>query len=130
MQHFFVRVFVAADAPNKQLPLAFDAAFAALAELPRLFIEPDGSFVWTSPAGSATWQLDGNLVDGGATLYYCELKGSCPPEPLDQILAAVSGNAALQFEMVEEGLVLNEEAFRRQFTLPPDTRATAPSRPV
>ena len=130
MQHFFVRVFVAADAPNKQLPVAFDAAFAALAELPRLFIEPDGSFVWTSPPGEAAWQVDGMLVDGGETLYYCELKGSCPSGALDQVLNASFGSAALQFEMVGEGMMLSEEAFRRQVTLPPDGPAKAPDRPA
>ena len=77
MQSFFVRVFAVADAEKRPLRVAFEAAFAALSELPRLFIEPDGSFVCTSPPGEAAWQLDGNLVDGGATLYYCELKGSC-----------------------------------------------------
>ena len=129
MQHFFVRVFATDDAANKPLPVTFDAALAALAELPRLFIEPDGSFVWTSPPGEAAWQVDGMLVDGGETLYYCELKGSCPSGALDQVVAAVSGNATPQFEMVEEGTVLGEGAFRRQFTLPPNVPVKVPDRP-
>jgi hypothetical protein len=112
MQQFFVRVFAADGAGKKALPVSFDAAYAALAELPRLFIEPDGSFVWASPPGEASWQLDGTLVDGGASLYYCELKGSCPPQAMAQVLACLSdGQVDLAFEGVEEGIMLDRWRF-------------------
>jgi hypothetical protein len=129
MQRFFVRVFAAHGAERKPLPVTFESALSALAEMPRMFIEPDGSFVWTSPAGVAAWQVDGILVDGGATLYYCELKGCCPPEPLHQLLACLSDGATrLVFEMVEQGVVMGEQEFRRSLTSPPDAPAPAPDR--
>jgi hypothetical protein len=129
MQRFFVRVFAADGAGKKALPVTFDAAYSALAELPRLFIEPDGSFVWTSPPGEAAWQVDGTLVDGGETLYYCELKGMCPPESLDQMLHCISSNAELTIEDVAQGTTFSKAEFRR-LTSPPDAPAAAPRRPA
>ena len=126
MQHFFVRVFAAG---RKPLPVTFEEASSALAELSHLFIEPDGSFVWTSPPGAASWQADGTLVDGGETLYYCELKGSCPPDTLSQLLRCLSGGVPLVFEEVEQGTELSEADFCR-LTSPPDAPAAAPRPPA
>lgn len=133
MHRFFVRIFAASEPPGtKSLPVTFEAALLALEQLPRMFAEPDGSFVWTSPPGADShWQVDGNLVDGGERLYYAELKGSCPPDALDQLLACLSdGSTALAFEAVEQGVVLSEEELRRGLTLPPDAPAPAPDRPA
>jgi len=117
MYRFFVRVFAAGDAPTSAapLPVSFDEALAALAKLPRMFIEPDGSLVWTSPPGSEPrWQVDGNLVDRGDALFYVELKGSCPVEEFDQLLACLSnGSTRFAFEWVERGLLMNDASFRR-----------------
>lgn len=129
MQRFFVRIFAGDGAGRKSLPVTFDSAFAGLSELPRLFIEPDGSFVRTSPPGEAAWQVDGTLVDGGDTLYYCELKGNCPPEPLTELLHCLSGDRELIFEDVERGVDLNE-AEVRGLTSPPNAPVAAPRRPA
>jgi len=129
MQRFFVRVFAANGPAGKTLRVTFDAALSTLAELPRLVVEPDGSFVWkSSPGISPPWQVDGTLVDGGRTLFFCELKGCCPPEPLDQLLACLSdGTARLLFEAVEQGTMMGEEEFRGFISLP-DVPAPAPDR--
>jgi hypothetical protein len=117
MYRFFVRVFAAGDAPTTAapLPVTFDEALELLGQLPRMFVEPDGSFVWTSPPGSEPhWQVDGNLLDRGDTLFYAEIKGSCPRGAFDQFLACLSrGDTAFAFEWVERGLLMNEETFRR-----------------
>jgi hypothetical protein len=129
MQRFFVRVFAADGAERKPLAVTFDSAFSALGELPKMFIEPDGSFVWTSPAGVAAWQVDGILVDGGTTLYYCELKGCCPRESLERLLACLSdGTTRLVFEAVERGVLMAEDEFRRSLTSLPDGPELAPDR--
>ena len=129
MQRFFVRVFAADGAERKPLAVTFDSALSALAELPRMFIEPDGSFVWTSPSGVTPWQVDGTLVDAGTTLYYCELKGCCPVESLDQLLACLSdGTSKLVFEAVEQGAMMTEQEFRRSLTSLPGAPAAAPDR--
>jgi hypothetical protein len=102
------------------LPVSFEAVLAGLELLPRLFIEPDGSFVWrgTTEAGLA-WQVDGNLVDRGQVLDSVELHGACPGERLDEILRLLGWPAAeLTFALPRRGVVLTEEAFRRQAATP------------
>jgi hypothetical protein len=98
------------------LAVTFDHVKAALALLPRMFIEPDGSFVWrgTTREGGA-WQIDGNLIDRGNVLDYIELKGTCPTERLDELLSALGWPAAtIAFQLPRRGLFLTEAEFRRQ----------------
>jgi hypothetical protein len=95
-------------------PITFDEAAAALAQLPRMFIEPDGSFVWVSPEGESAWQVDGVLYDRGERLAYAELKGCCAPRPFDELLAALGWpRTALAFSLVPHGVVLGEKDFCR-----------------
>ena len=80
---------------------------------PRLFIEPDGSFVWTGEEAGQSWQVDGNLIDRGDFLAYVELKGRCPEEQFDELLTA-SGwpQSPLEFQLPRRGVTLNEAEFR------------------
>ena len=98
-------------------PLAttFDKALAALQQLERLFIEPDGSFVWTGIASDGqAWQVDGNLIDRGDCLAYVELKGHCSEAQFDQILTALGWpDLLLAFELTRRGTVVDETEFRR-----------------
>jgi hypothetical protein len=97
------------------LVASFDAAIADLAALPRMFIEPDGSFVWrgTTLAGEA-WQVDGNLIDRGDVLAYVELKGRCPVERLDDVLRALGWpESPLAFQLTQRGVTLEEAEVRR-----------------
>ena len=117
MYRFYVRVFAAGDSPTSAAPLpaTFDDALAKLAALPQLFIEPDGAFLWRPlPTALKQWQVEGNLFDRGASLFYVELKGSCPQEQFDQILASLAPSGQnFAFEWVERGLLMNEPTFRR-----------------
>jgi hypothetical protein len=101
--------------PGAPLAVTFDAALAALERLPRMFIEPDGSFVWRgTTAEGQTWQLDGNLIDRGVALAHVELKGTCPRERLDEVLRTLGWpEATIAFQLPERGEILSEEAFRR-----------------
>jgi hypothetical protein len=103
------------DAANESLLVTFDQALSALEQLERMFIEPDGSFVWTGIAGDGqAWQVDGNLIDRGDRLAYVELKGRCPELQLNQILAAIGWpNSSLAFELTRRGVVVDEGEFRR-----------------
>jgi len=95
-------------------PVGFDAVLAALERLPRMFVEPDGAIVWRGRAATGEWQLDGTLSERNDRLAACELKGSCPPATLDQLLAAVGWpGVAVMFELVRAGVWLDEAAFRR-----------------
>jgi hypothetical protein len=94
--------------------VTFDAAFAALEQIPGVFIEPDGSFFLVSRPGEAKWQVEGNLYDQGACLAYVEMKGCCPDERFDELLRPLAWPAVpLVFQMVREGTELTEAEFRR-----------------
>jgi hypothetical protein len=87
--------------------VTFESVASALAALPRLFFEPDGSFVWVAEDG--TWQLDGQLYDRGPALDYVEIKGTCASQSLEKLLVALrSGQEPLTFHLVREGVDVDE----------------------
>jgi len=97
--------------------VTFEEAFARLEQLERMFIEPDGAFVWVSRGASATdeqpWQLDGVLYDRGGRLLLVDLKGSCPPAALDQLLSCFDWPAtAIAFQITQAAVFLGEAEFR------------------
>ena len=93
-------------------PITFDAASERLSQLPRMFLEPDGSFVWVSGTEPA-WQIDGLLYDRGPHLAYVELRGCCPAGTLDALLRTVGWpEVPLGFELISEGTLLAEADFR------------------
>jgi hypothetical protein len=100
------------------LPVTFDHALAALERLNRLFIEPDGSFVWTGALPDGTpWQVDGNLIDQGERLAYVDLKGCCPEAQFNQLVATLGWpQVPLAFELTRRGIVVDEAEFRRLAT--------------
>ncbi|HUE75159.1 MAG TPA: hypothetical protein VMP01_30100 [Pirellulaceae bacterium] len=94
-------------------PITFDEAAERLSQLPRMFLEPDGSFVWVAPSEPA-WQIDGVLYDRGPKLAYVELRGSCEAGALNELLSALGWpHTPLVFELVNEAILLSEEDFRR-----------------
>jgi hypothetical protein len=101
-------------------PATFEEAYDALAKLPRVDIEPDGFFVISGDIDGRRWQLDGHLYDFGDRLHRVELHGDCPPESLDAILACFGWpQTPLAFELVMEGVALDEAAFRQFAAVPP-----------
>lgn len=97
------------------LPVSFEMAFSLLLALPRLFIEPDGSFVWVSARNVARpWQVDGMLYDRGGRLLYVELKGNCPGSAFAELLTAC-GFPIVPFvvQLVRHAVVLEIADFRR-----------------
>jgi hypothetical protein len=115
MLTFQVSIHSHAHESGRLLSVTFDEALAALERLDRLFIEPDGSFVWTGArAEGGAWQVDGNLIDRGECLAYVELKGDCPEPQFDDLLAAVGWpKARLAFQLQKRGVFLEEAEFRR-----------------
>ena len=103
--------------PSATAPLSvsFEQALAALKRLDRLFIEPDGSFVWRGIlADGGAWQVDGNLIDRGDALAYAELKGCCAAESFNAMLAAFGWpKAKLIFQLTQRGVILHEWEFRQ-----------------
>ena len=94
--------------------LTFEQVEAALAALPRLFIEPDGSFVWVADDAEQSWQVDGQLYDRAGRLLYVDLQGRCPAEHFDQLLRTVGWpEVTLIFQLTREAVYLDEAGFRR-----------------
>lgn len=99
---------------TRSIPVSFEAALAALERLPRMFIEPDGSFVWVGEQGESAWQLDGVLFDRAGELVYVELKGTCPSARFDELLTTLGWpQVQFVFQLAREALFLDEAEFRR-----------------
>ena len=92
------------------LGTSFETAMLALAELPRLHIELDGSFVWvSSDSDSAVWQVDGNLYDRDNSLVAIEIKGSCGPSQLRKLFDIFrSDGGELMVELVRDAIFVSE----------------------
>ncbi|HTU26909.1 MAG TPA: hypothetical protein VMF30_15995, partial [Pirellulales bacterium] len=101
-------------------PRSFEAVTADLARLERMYIEPDGSFVWVSSQGEAAWQVDGNLYDHQERVRLVDVKGSCPQEPFDRLLGTLGWpGTQLVFQLVRAAIFLEEAEFRRWAMLQP-----------
>ena len=95
------------------LPIGFDECSARLDALPRLFVEPDGSFVWRGEDRGG-WQVDGNLYERDGCVLYVELKGTCPAAAFDRLASAWGWpTAAFVAQLVRAGVFLDEATFRR-----------------
>lgn len=94
--------------------ISFETASEALLALERMFLEPDGSFVWVSAAQERPWQLDGVLYDRAERLLYVDLKGACTPANFDRLLEALGWpETPVMFQLVHEAVFLDEAEFRR-----------------
>jgi len=98
--------------------LTYDQVAEQLENLPQLFLEPDGSFVWVGKdhGHGPLWRLDGQLTDGGPALELLELKGYCGREQLDAVLTMLGWpQHAVRFHLPQEGVFLDESEFRHRF---------------
>ena len=71
------------------LETSFEDAAARLEQMPRLYLEPDGSFVWTQSGGEQ--QIFGMLYDAANQLQYVELRGCCCRENWQRLVTAIRG---------------------------------------
>ena len=93
----------------------WEKAAAALETLPRMIFEPDGSWIWSGGVGRDRWQVDGHLFDFAGRLHRVELHGKCPPAALDDLLRCFGWpEQQLTFELVREGVRLDDAEFRRR----------------
>lgn len=94
--------------------LSFEQVSDRLAALPRMFLEPDGSFVWVSSGPNGAWQLDGVLYDRDGRVLHVEVKGSCPEAEFDRLLAALGWpETPVLVQLTREAVFLGLDAFRR-----------------
>jgi len=96
------------------MQIEFDEAFSRLARLERMYAEPDGSFVWTSPGDGPWWQVDGNACEKDGRVLLADLKGSCPAAEFDRLLGAFGWPLqAVMMQLVRPAVFLDEPTFRR-----------------
>jgi hypothetical protein len=94
--------------------VSFEQAAEALEQLPRLSLEPDGSFFWVGHDARGPWQLDGLLFDRDERLMTVELKGTCPAAALDRMLTTLGWpDTPVLLQMVQQSIYVGEEDFRR-----------------
>ncbi|HUY87889.1 MAG TPA: hypothetical protein VMV10_04055 [Pirellulales bacterium] len=105
---------VPAAALGTPFAISFEGASEALLALERMFLEPDGSFVWVSASQERPWQLDGVLYDRNERLLYVDLKGACTLGEFNRLLAALGWPAtSVMFQLAREAVFLEEAEFRR-----------------
>jgi len=92
----------------------WEDAATLLEQLPRMIFELDGSFVVSGGVRETLWHVNGHLFDFAGRLHRLELHGECPPDSLDALLRCVGWpDQPLVFEMVREGVTVDEQEFRR-----------------
>ncbi len=96
------------------MEVSFEDAERALAELPRLYIEPDGAFSWCQPDNPIRWRLEGTLYDGGHRLVYVDLKGTGYCDQFDRFLNCLgSSSEAFVFQLPQFGVFLDKDELQR-----------------
>ena len=106
-------LLIAQDQLSTPLLIGFDDVLNQLGNLPRLYAEPDGSFVWTSPQENTRWQVNGNLYERNDRVLFVEIKGSCPASEFDQLLACfLSDEKACVVQLTRPAVFVTVEVFR------------------
>ncbi|MEO8270570.1 MAG: hypothetical protein ABI557_12680 [Aureliella sp.] len=78
---------VASDLQSSRFDISFEQAIAELELLPRMFVELDGSFVWSGQVETLRWQIDGMIYDRRGHVLRVELKGDAPRQIWEQLLS-------------------------------------------
>jgi hypothetical protein len=110
---------IAHEALAEPMAIGFDEAFERLAGIERMYAEPDGSFVWACPQVPTAphqprWQVDGNAFERSGRVVLVDLKGTCPVDEFDRLLAAFGWpGQPLVMELVRPAVLLDEPTFRR-----------------
>ena len=105
-------------APERLGAVAFARTFeqvtADLGLLERMYVEPDGSFVWVSGRQDRGWQVDGVVYDHQDRVRFVDVSGSCPSDQFDRLLAVLGWPAEpMMFQLTREAVLLDEAEFRR-----------------
>lgn len=115
MLHFHVNLLARSGA----FPVTFEEAQSRLMQLSRMDTEPDGYFlVAGGEQEGQRWVVNGQLFEHSDRLHRVELHGSCPEETLDNLLRCFGWpNFEIGFEIVRDGVTLDELGFRERSTL-------------
>ena len=99
------------------LHISWEEALLRLEKLPRMFVEPDGSFLWTgeATAEAAQWRLEGTVYDDGQVVRYIELRGQCPLRQWQEFLGAFDESfSTVVLDLLDQSTVVEGEWLRRR----------------
>ncbi len=83
-----------------------------LMNIPRLYIEPDGSFVWVSALDSEH-QLNGQITDDGQRVMFVELRGTCPFSGVEPVLVGLGWpEQPVRIQLLPNARILDDVEFR------------------
>lgn len=97
------------DSLETPFPTTFEAAAERMQQLPRMFFELDGSFLFTGWQDETFWRLEGNLYDRRDALLYVELRIDSPRAPFEQLVEVIAPGSARMYELPGEGVLVSEE---------------------
>lgn len=93
----------------------YETVATQLAAIPRLYIEPDGSFVWVSSV-DPDYRIDGQTTDDGRQLLYVELRGRCDWKQFANVIEQFGVSTSdLIFQLLPEALLIKEPQLRQMF---------------
>lgn len=96
------------------LTVSFETMQQRLKTIARSDVEPDGFFLVTGGKHETFWRLNGHMHEFNDGLHRIELNGACPADTLDSVLRAMGWpETPLVFQLVMEGVTLDEQNFRR-----------------
>ena len=85
------------------LRLTHEAAIDRMNRLPRMFTEPDGSFLWKFDSG----QLEGTIYDDGERIRYIDIAGRASAEVWSDFLGALGESfESVALELLDSGKVV------------------------
>lgn len=99
---------------SQSFTLPYEAYAEKLSGIPRLFLEPDGSFVWVL-SEDASRRISGQITDDGQRVLYLELRGRCLWDDLLAVLGPLDTDASgldFAFQLLPEAFLVKEETFR------------------
>ncbi len=104
--------------PQAGVPLSvsWEVALDRLMQLPRMFAEPDGSFLWSGEENNGgPWQLEGTLFDDGQVVRRVELAGNCSLARWQVFLAALDCDwHSISLESLNDNCVFAGDWLRSQ----------------
>jgi len=100
---------------SEPFSISFETAAEGLSKLPRMFFEPDGSFVWVSAHGAEpAWQLDGVVNDRAGRVVSVETRGNCLRTPFEQMLGVFDWpETQLVIQLVQSAVFLEVAEYFR-----------------
>lgn len=87
------------------MQVSFEEVEQSMSQLPRMFFEMDGSFVWRGQYSSEqeqNWQVDGMVYDVAGRVSRVELKGDCHLEKFQELVDRLQPAESLVAYLIDQ----------------------------